>query len=197
MGFGMPSIELNAEERIVAGTNGNRDWEEHLYRWEWATNKLTEKATILVAGCGYGYEFLFYRRKNPKLIYAFDKPEIIELTHRFFPEVATSGDDLETCEAIQAIPNEVLDFAISFETIEHLANPNNFIETIKAKLKEGGKFLGSIPLNSHAGGHKVFYYSGDEVKEIFLKHFKYVKIEMQNDLFGRQDYGFVLFEATK
>lgn len=52
-------------------------------------------------------------------------------------------------EVCQKIPNRFFDLVICNDVIEHMAKPEQFLESIKAKLSDGGVIIGSIPNVRH------------------------------------------------
>ena len=69
----------------------------------------------------------------------------------------------------------------SFETIEHLANPNLFLTGIKTVLKDNGKFIYSIPLANPSKYHKVVY-TFESALELINEFFDHEEIFVQESL---------------
>jgi len=74
------------------------------------------------------------------------------------------------CDLNKYIPAGPFDIVISFETIEHLDDPNKFIENV---IKVSNAFLFSIPINDPSKFHKTVY-SVYEIKNLFGKYFDHV-----------------------
>lgn len=119
---------------------------DHRKRYEFAS-KVIEKKDCLVsdAACGVGYgSYILSLNENIKNINAVDiSEEAIEHAKKYFysSKVNYHISNLDLDE----IAIESPDYFISFETIEHLNYPIEFIKKIYENLKEGGVFIGSTP----------------------------------------------------
>jgi len=74
-----------------------------------------------------------------------------------------------------------MDLITSFETIEHLDNPNLFLQGISDVLNAGGKFIYSIPLANPSKYHKVVY-TFESAQELINKYFEHEEIYIQESL---------------
>ncbi len=78
-----------------------------------------------------------------------------------------------------SLQQDKVDFVVAFEFLEHLENPHFVLDFVNSILKEGGKFICSIPSNLYevatADGkpsnpyHKHIY-TQDDVQELFTAH---------------------------
>ena len=183
--------EITNFERVAFGVSDANTIAEHKFRWEWAKGKIQKTDVILIAGCGYGYEIPIYKEREPKEIWAIDKTDAIQYCfHVDYGGLILIDDDLEVCEEFKKLPDDTFNKVISFETIEHLANPNIFLETVVKKLKPRGQFIGSIPINNASPVHKVIY-TKEDIKNLLQKYFP------DNSYTVWQDPCFVLWDAVK
>ena len=101
-------------ERVTLGERNDHVEREHVARYEFAAH-FCEGKTVADIACGSGYGSNILARVSRE-VYAFDK-EIL---------CGNRVIDLETENW-----NQRFDVVVSFETIEHLANPEFFLENIR------------------------------------------------------------------
>jgi len=117
--------------------------QQHIMRYVFASNYVKGKIVLDVA-CGSGYGSNYLARKGAKMVFGVDldnKP--LEIARKFYslPNVKfIQGNVLEL-----PFPNKFFDVVISFETIEHLYETDEYIAEIKRVLKKGGIFICSTP----------------------------------------------------
>lgn len=166
-------------ERVVPNKMENfiGTYIEHLTRYVFSLGFCTNKKVLDVAcGTGYGLELISSVAEagvgididSVSLSYAKDN-------HKFYGKaVVFEQIDLEKQTLYSVANPKTFDTVISFETIEHLENPEYFIENIKGVLKDDGHFIFSIPLNNPSQFHKKTY-DFEEAKALIEKQFS--KIE--------------------
>ena len=71
------------------------------------------------------------------------------------------------------------DVVVAFETIEHLANPDFFLENVKNCLVSGGRFIFSVPHMSPAKLHKQLY-DEEKIRALIGKYFTLDEFYIQN-----------------
>ena len=107
---------------------------------------------------------------------------------------------------------ETFDIIIAYHVIEHVNDPNKFLQNIKSKLKKGGKLIIGTPLigtliSNHFGKNYRLYNEGHEIlfnirslKKLHFDHgFKIINVERP---FFKTDYFTIqnllrLFDNTK
>lgn len=119
---------------------------DHKNRYHFASKHMKKQDAIVVdAACGVGYgSFIISANNNVKKIHSLDiSDDAINHAKKYFnnKKIYYSLQNLETDEIIL----ESSDYFISFETIEHLQNPKNFIRKVFNNLKTNGVFIGSTP----------------------------------------------------
>jgi len=85
--------------------------------------------------------------------------------------------DLNT-QTIADVFKQQFDVIISFETIEHLDNPNFFLNSIRDSLVHGGYFIFSVPVLNGDKFHKVIF-SYDQALNLCNNLFPYQRIVIQ------------------
>lgn len=134
---------------------------EHMARYNFAKD-FVEGLTVLDAACGSGYAKEILNAKEyfgVDVSYEAIKYAVEKYGEGFFV------DNLENPK----IPFP-FDAVVSFETIEHLEDPTNFLTWIKNNSK---MFVFSIPVNMPSEFHKQVY-SIEQIKELINKHFPHV-----------------------
>lgn len=145
------------EEMINKGNNPehqkhlDRILTEHLARYEWA-KKFCVNKMVLDAACGSGYGSKMIKESGARSVLGVDVSqdavdhanEKHAIEHLSFARV-----DLE-----QDISLPKYETIISFETIEHLVNPKNFLRYVSSSCET---FIFSIPLDNATEFHKIVY----------------------------------------
>ncbi len=139
-----------AIERIVPGTV---EWEayyaNHISRYMFAQRILDQgKATnILDAACGVGYgtHFLATHTAAAKITGVDRSAEALAVAGTQFnhANIAFITDDCHTLQAASAYGP--FDTIVSFETLEHLPKPEDFLNSCYRELKNGGTIIVSTP----------------------------------------------------
>ena len=174
---------------------------EHWKRYKWVAKKLRNKKVLDIA-CGTGYGSALLSLHNKVMGVDISEEAIKEAKENFeIPNFKVgNAEKLE-------FDNESFDAVVSFETIEHLDKPQEFIKEVRRVLKKDGMFYGSIPKESdtqesreHNKFHKNFYGSINDIFQV-LSSFKDITITSQlNDMIGgykEELTKYFIFEAKK
>lgn len=117
--------------------------QQHLARYQFAADHVRGKIVLDVA-CGTGYGSALLKDRGAKRVVAVDvSPEAIEFATSHY---ATAGLDFLVGDAHDLSRCPVVDLAISFETIEHLPEPERFLTSVRSRLSRGGLFIVSTPI---------------------------------------------------
>lgn len=174
---------------------------EHWQRYKWSAKKL-KGLKILDCSCGTGYGSALLALDNE--VTGVDiSDEAIKLAKEHFERPDFREGNAEKLD----LPDESFDAVVSFETIEHLDKPQEFIREVRRVLKKDGIFLGSIPkepdtpeFRVHNQYHKNFYGNINDIFQV-LSSFKDITITSQfNDMIGgykEVSTKYFIFEAKK
>jgi SAM-dependent methyltransferase len=132
-------IEYTGERMIPEYSDQNTFW-EHIHRYgfaaEWVKNK---RVLDIASGEGYGCDGL--RRAGARAIIGVEinQEACARATRKY-------GIDVRVGNA-EAIPIDTgsIDVVVSFETIEHVARPESFLQEVKRVLAHDGVFIVSTP----------------------------------------------------
>jgi ubiquinone/menaquinone biosynthesis C-methylase UbiE len=164
-----------APERLVPGTLAWELYEvEHKQRYEWAAKYCTGKRVLDVAcGAGYGSEIL--RQSAGVSVVGVDIA---------FDAIAPNGNRrqalLTNADACKLpFPDRSFDAVVSFETIEHVAEPERLLREVARVLKREGLCLCSSPNRDFqpSSGNKednpfhVSEMTYAEFDQLFSRHF--------------------------
>ena len=154
-------------ERVVPGVMDDaRDLQAHLARYVWAMHPFcTHKDVLDVAcGAGYGTQILSWAAKTA---WGIDiEPEAVEYANKMYSTENTSfyyGNAYN----IPAI-SKMFDVVVSFETIEHLQEPEKFVSEVYRVLKPGGLFIVSAPAHSGSIYHARDYDDCADLEALLL-----------------------------
>ena len=135
-----PILEDNAGERMIPETYGGATFWEHVYRYAFASRLVNGKRVLDIA-CGEGYGAAALQKAGATHVIGVDISESVCLhAHKKYGLDARPG----TGEQIPLQDNSV-DIIVSFETIEHVPNPNRFLDECFRILTAGGLLIISTP----------------------------------------------------
>lgn len=130
-------------ERVVPNETPYYIFQEHINRYHFASN-LTNNKVVLDVACGMGYGSDYLIKNGAKKVTGLDISEesIIYAKNNYKDSNLTFivGDATKL-----PFENEHFDVIVSFETIEHIEEYNNFLNECKRVLKTGGIFICSTP----------------------------------------------------
>lgn len=127
-------------ERMVPEACDQDTFLEHVYRYKFALPFVRGKNVLDIA-CGEGYGSAGLMAGGAQSVVGVDiDPETVEHARRKYNLQARVG----SAESIPAEDNE-FDVIVSFETIEHVENPEGFLDECVRVCRPGGKVIISTP----------------------------------------------------
>ena len=138
-----PSDELEfTGERFVPGTAGEI-WYEHWHRYHFAAPLVTG-AEVLDVACGAGYGSALLARRALRVVGADIAATAIDHARRRYAEAANLEFRQADCVALP-FADASFDAVVSFETIEHIAGQDAFLDEVRRVLRPGGLAILSCP----------------------------------------------------
>jgi SAM-dependent methyltransferase len=136
---------LVPDELLKDEATGRQAFNLHIERYEFAARKLRDAKSILDIACGVGYGSRLLKESLPAALVT---------------GVDSSADAIEYANDRYALPGLTFrvadgmtfddgpfDAVVSLETIEHLPDPQPFIQRVTTRLlRPGGIFIGSVPV---------------------------------------------------
>lgn len=166
-------------ERVVPSEmlNDAQTYQEHLIRYAWALKYFVGGA-ILDAACGTGYG-LELISGVARAVVGFDvSQDALDYAKKYYKfgdrPALLMAVDLEKVNFQDFFVQNPVDAVVSFETIEHLENPDFFLENVSKILAPGQQFVFSIPNASPVSFHKKIYDLA-AAKKLINRHFKNVE----------------------
>jgi predicted SAM-dependent methyltransferase/SAM-dependent methyltransferase len=153
---------------------------DHVNRYKFASTYISKQdATVTDGACGVGYgAYILAQNTYVSSIQALDiSTDALAHANKYFynDKITFKIKDLEH-ESLNDI--EQSDYYISFETIEHLPNPEKYIEKVASSVKKGGFFIGSIP------NEDIMPF----IQQNFLFHTRHFTVQQIDEILVR--YGF-------
>jgi ubiquinone/menaquinone biosynthesis C-methylase UbiE len=148
-----PSNLDNHGERMVPTTAAADTFWEHICRYRFALPFARGKRVLDIA-CGEGYGSASLQRAGASSVIGIDISEVAVAHAR---QVYGVDARVGNAQAI-ALPDGSVDVVVSFETVEHLSEPEQFLSEIRRVLAPGGMAVISTP-------NKDVYRSGMEKNE--------------------------------
>jgi SAM-dependent methyltransferase len=171
-------MELTGERMLPSLSEANTFW-EHIYRYRFAAKFVRHKRVLDIA-CGEGYGARALTEIGATKVVAADiAPAACTLAQKHNVQVA--------CVNAEKIPFPMhsFDAVVSFETIEHLDNPQSFLDECVRVLVPGGTLILSTPnrnVYSERGKHNPFHrheFDMAELLELFKCRFGKVRLYSQ------------------
>ena len=138
----------------------------HISRYNFALMYARKKTKVLDASCGSGFGTNMLSDVAGDILGVdVDAPSIDYARHRY-------NGRFEWYDLNKEFPDEQFNIIVSFETIEHLDNPEFFLDNASKHSKE---FLFSVPINHPSKFHKRVFSGVEEVEDLILKYFSKVE----------------------
>ena len=149
-------LESTGERMVPEVSDADNFW-EHVFRYRFATRFVPDRTVVDVA-CGEGYGCAALRRAGATSAIGIDvSVEACAHAARKYGIDARVGD-----ATAMPLATGSTDIIVSFETIEHLARPEEFIRECARVLKQDGRLIISTPgkdIYSKGGRHNRFHCS--------------------------------------
>lgn len=150
-------------ERYVPGTKGEI-WVEHWHRYHFAARWVAGRRVLDVA-CGEGYGAALLARSAAHVTGVDLSAAAVEHATRAYAALANASFACASCTRIP-LPDASIDVAVSFETLEHIAAQEAFLDELARVLTPDGLLLLSCP-NKLEYSDKRDYANEFHVKELY------------------------------
>ncbi len=149
-------------ERYVPGARGEI-WIEHWHRYHFASRWAAGRRVLDVA-CGEGYGSALLARSAAHVTGVDLSPEAIAHARRAYAGRANLAFESAPCSALP-LPDASIDVVVSFETIEHVAEQDAFLDEVARVLRPAGVLVLSSP-NRPEYSEKRHFRNPFHVKEL-------------------------------
>jgi 2-polyprenyl-3-methyl-5-hydroxy-6-metoxy-1,4-benzoquinol methylase len=150
----------------------------HLKRYEFALDACAGK-DVLDAACGVGYGTALLAREAHRVL-GVDKDEAALAYAR--RRYGSDGAEFEAMDVTAlSLPDDSFDVVCSFETLEHLDDPERAVAEAARVLRRGGTFFASTPhaegtTRTPANPHHRIEYSPEDFERLLHMHFASVEL---------------------
>jgi len=132
-------MEYTGERMVPEGADINTFW-EHIYRYRFALPYVQGKRVLDIA-CGEGYGSAALKQAGAASLTGVDiSQEACEHASKRYGVTTKVGDAKKI-----PLPDKSVDAVVSFETIEHVSNPEKFLDECVRVLAPGGRLIISTP----------------------------------------------------
>lgn len=116
---------------------------EHMTRYDWAA-AYCRGMTVVDIATGSGFGAALVARAGAAAVYGFDAAgEAIAYARARYAHPVLTFNEADALAL--PIPDSSIDVVVSFETIEHLAGDDKFVDEVARVLRPDGRFLVSTP----------------------------------------------------
>lgn len=153
----------------------------HVIRYDWACNYIKPGDRVLDAACGLGYGAHVIRNLTgaSQVIGVDGSEHSIEYANKLYGTSENRADYL--CgmlpEFLARFPDASFDVVVSFETLEHVEDPQALLEEFNRILVPGGRVIVSVPndwsdeTGEDPNPYHLHVYDWDKLKQQLNKHF--------------------------
>jgi SAM-dependent methyltransferase len=162
---------LVPDELLKDEATGLETFRLHVERYEFAARKLRDSHTILDIACGVGYGSRFMKDALPMAVV---------MGIDCSAEAIDYARDRYACPGLTFQIGDAMSFAdgpfaavVSLETIEHLPDPELFIQRVGTTLlRPGGTFIGSVPVtpSMDANPHHLHDFTAHSFRRLLATH---------------------------
>jgi cyclopropane fatty-acyl-phospholipid synthase-like methyltransferase len=120
---------------------------DHRQRYHFASEMFGDGELILDIACGCGYGAAILAERGGSSVVAVDKDaSALSEGARLFPSASINFRKIDVETPFPSdLGEKKFDFAVSFETLEHLANPEKFLQRLRQVVKKDGMVMISCP----------------------------------------------------
>lgn len=172
--FNSSGITFIGEQMIPEYNLGQIVYFEHLIRYFFASQFVKGKV-VLDAACGSGYGSQLLALAGAKKVIGVDiRKDVINYAKKNYshPNIEYRVGDLNSL----SLPKKSVDLIVSFETIEHVDNPEKVMKLLKGFLSSDGMAVWSTPDKKHTEHENEFHLhemSKMEFRGVLKKMFKH------------------------
>jgi ubiquinone/menaquinone biosynthesis C-methylase UbiE len=150
-------------ERFVPGVRGEI-WVEHWHRYHFAA-QFAKGLRVVDAACGEGYGSALLARHAASVVGADISPEAVAHAKAAYAGTANLSFVQAPCTKLP-LPDESADLFVSFETVEHIREQEEFLDEIARVLAPDGLLLLSCP-NKREYSDRRGFANEFHVKELY------------------------------
>jgi len=158
--------------------------DEQVMREHWARYRYTEPLikgkNVLDVACGSGYGSNLLAQTAKTIVGGDIEKETIEYCKEKYQRDNLKFEIMDIRNI--PYPDNSFDTIVSFETIEHIKEWEQFLKEIRRLVVKDGSLIISTPLGGPCGNHfHLSYFQREDFKKILTKYFKNVNIIYQRD----------------
>lgn len=146
--FPLQSLRDGRDLHMDMLRESGRRSDAHIARYAYAARFVRRGDVVLDAACGLGYGAAVLSRLSDlgRAVGIDSDPAAVRYAQaNFGPTDPRCEFRVGDCQDLSAIPDASIDMVVSFETLEHIADPERFLAHVRRVLRPGGRFIASVP----------------------------------------------------
>lgn len=168
------ALMFSGEQMIPEYNKGQIIYFEHLIRYLFASQFVKDKI-VLDAACGSGYGSKILALAGAKKVIGVDiRKDVVKYAKENYSH---KNIEYKVCDlSLLNLPEKSIDVVVSFETIEHVEDPEVLMKRLKGFLKKDGVAVWSTPDKKHTTHDNEFHLhemSLSEFRGVLKKMFKF------------------------
>lgn len=170
-------------ERYIPGSAAANVRQDHERRYR-HVSRLVRGKKVLDVACGSGYGTRMLAAKAASVVGVDNSYEALGLAKKNY--LKKSGVVVQTDAAGLSFSDNAFDVVVSFETIEHLKDPVEFLSEVKRVLSRGGVFVVSTPVKKGKDLDEFHRheFTRREFLDLLRRYFRVEKLEGQRFMFS-------------
>lgn len=154
---------------------------DHLLRYSWIA-PMAKGKRVLDAASGLGFGSVMLLHQDATEVVGVDNcVDAIALSRERWPDprLLFHAHDLELLDELELEPFELI---TTFETLEHVINPDKVVRAFKSSIADGGLLIGSVPGQTDRlenNDYHLHHFDRDSLEALLKAEFKEVRIYRQ------------------
>lgn len=145
--FPLEQLQSNRQLHMDMLREVGRRGDAHCVRYQKAADYIRPGDVVLDLACGYGYgSHILYHNSQAASVLGLDLESVaIDYANACYAQSDSVRFEAADAQNLKALPDASIDFIASFETIEHLPDPDAYLSELRRVLRPSGRVMICAP----------------------------------------------------